>query len=98
MVELIISDKLKDSMPYDVHDFVITKKANKFYTSTKLAELADLYNNEVLFNRPKQYIATTFVGEKECLKTNNNKFDEPYNFIKNSNQSRPQQQNRSVKC
>ena len=98
LVELIIFDKLKDSMPYGVHDFVVTKEANEVYMPTKLAELADLYNNEVFSNRSKQYIATKFVGEKERLKTNNNKSDKPYNFNKNSNQSRPQQQNQSVKC
>ena len=49
-------------------------------------------------NRPKQYIATKFVGEKERLKTNNNKSDEPYNFNKNMNQLRLRQQNQSVKC
>ena len=85
-------------MPYVVHDFVVTKEANEVYTPTKIAELADLYNNEVLSNRPKQYIATKFVGEKKRLKINNNKSDEPYNFKKNLNQSRPQQQNQSVKC
>ena len=53
LVELIISDKLKDSMPYGVHDFVVIKEANEVYTPTKLAELADLYNNEVFSNKPK---------------------------------------------
>ena len=36
-------------MPYGAHDFVVTKEANEVYTTTKLAKLADLYNNEVFF-------------------------------------------------
>ena len=70
LVELIIFDKLKDSMPNGVLDFVVTKEANEVHTPTKLDELDDLYNNEVFSNRPKQYIATKFVGEKENLITN----------------------------
>ena len=85
LVELIISDKLKDSMPYGVHDFVVTKEANEVYTPTKIAELADLYNNEVLSNKLKQYIATKFVGEKKRLTINNNKSDEFYKVNKTSN-------------
>ena len=36
LVELFISDKLKNSMPYGIHDFVVTKKANEVYTPTKM--------------------------------------------------------------
>ena len=44
--ELIIADKLKDSLPYAARDYVRAREGAEVYDSQRVAQLADLYIND----------------------------------------------------
>jgi len=54
LIELLLSDRLKGSLPQGILNYVLTQEGEGWYTSTKMASLADVYAN----NR------ATMVGQK----------------------------------
>ena len=54
LIELLLSDRLKGSLPQGILNYVLTQEGEGWYTSTKVALLADVYAN----NR------ATVVGQK----------------------------------
>ena len=46
LMELIIADKLKDSLPYAARDYVRAREGAEVYDSQRVAQLADLYIND----------------------------------------------------
>ena len=60
LINLIIADRLKDSLPDNVRNCVITKKADKVFLPIKIAEISDLYINELIGERQAIYIQPRF--------------------------------------
>ena len=39
LTNLIVADKLKDTLPYAVHTFIVSKEGDETFTPSKIAEL-----------------------------------------------------------
>ena len=48
LTNLIVADKLKDTLPHAMHSYIVSKKGGETFTPSKSAELADLYENEIM--------------------------------------------------
>ena len=51
LIDLIIADRLKDSMQYHMHAYVVSKEADETFESSKIADLANIYEANALGDR-----------------------------------------------
>ena len=74
MFNLSIADKLKDSLSYNVYLYVFSKESNETFSPTKLAQLANVYVNEVNVNKPHKYnYSQVSYDNRDSRPKNNNK-------------------------
>ena len=51
LIDLIIADRLKDSMQYHMRAYVVSKEADETFESSKIADLANIYEANALGDR-----------------------------------------------
>ena len=103
LFNLSIADKLKDTLSYNVYAYVVSKEGDETFNPTKLAQLADVYVNEVNVDKPHKYnYSQVSYDNRDYRPKNNNK---RYGFeaaIENKNASnahaRQQKEKKNVKC